>query len=193
MRLYGYAAEILGLSPFWRRRPRLQKLMVLYEASGSEGQSASSPSSSLSSSQAKLSGAWLAIQTYFTQYLQSRLQRDTTLGSVHFVMDVCAASDSRVSQARLQEALADPSLIALVLVHSPEGRLGQMEYAREPANPSLRVHRMACVDSANPRSAQTRRQIYSVLLASLSAGAGPRQPSPSGSSPESSPLLGSCA
>ncbi|MGA1734613.1 MAG: hypothetical protein ACO386_06290, partial [Burkholderiaceae bacterium] len=66
MRLYGYAAEILGLSPYWRRRPRLQKLMVLYEASASQGQSASS--------QAKLSGAWLAIQTYFSQYLQSRGQ-----------------------------------------------------------------------------------------------------------------------
>ncbi|MFZ9722921.1 MAG: hypothetical protein ACO3BJ_02820 [Burkholderiaceae bacterium] len=185
MRLYGYAAEILGLSPYWRRRPRLQKLMVFYEASASQGQSASS--------QAKLSGAWLAIQTYFSQYLQSRGQRNNTLESAHFVMNICAASDSRISQARLQEALADPNLVALVLVHSPEGTLGQMEHASEPANPSLLVHRMACVDSANPTSAKTRRQIYSILLASLSAGPGHRQPSPSGSPPGSSPLLGSCA
>ena len=149
MGLQGYAAEILGLSPYWRRRPRLQKIRVLYEA----------PTSGSTSS------AWAAIQRYFSEYFeltQSALPAGVGRG---MSLEFCPVSGPVVLAQRFQEYLADSSLVDLVVVHSSKAEELLLEKSHEPANPGLRVHRITCKDAAHPTSASTRRQLYSSLLA----------------------------
>jgi hypothetical protein len=179
MRVYGYAAEILGLSPFWQRRPRLQGLLVLYEAFAADGQVVAVPMAG------SLSTSWAAISSYFSQYLQARGQRQSALGPSFFALEICAAKDSQVFEARLREGLSDPSLIALLLVCSAASKTGSLSKAVEPANPALVVHRIDCDDPANPVAAATRRQVYLSLLTSLPASAGPSQESSNLSLPHS--------
>ena len=169
MRVYGYAAEILGLSPYWQRRPRLQKLMVVYEAYAADGQVVAVPGAG------SLSTSWTAVHSYFSQYLQARGQRQSALGPLLFTLEICAAKNSEVFEARLREGLTDPSLIALLLVCSAASKTGPLEQVVEPANPALVVHRIACEDPANPVAAATRRQVYLSLLNSLPASSGPSQ------------------
>jgi hypothetical protein len=153
MRIQGYAAEVLGLSPYWKRRPQLRKLMVVYQApDGSDtGNTAAS---------------WASIEGYLNQYLHARGCRPAS-GSVHFSLSIQAAHSVQALQARLRESLADPNLAVLVVVYSPSAEKASEGYAIEPANPSLQLHRIACEDSENPRSASTRRQLYSALLTGL--------------------------
>ena len=169
MRVYGYAAEILGLSPFWQRRPRLQKLMVLYEAYAADGQVVAVPRAG------SLSTSWAAVHSYFSQYLQARGQRQSALGPSLFTLEICAAKNSEVFEARFREGLTDPSLIALLLVCSAASKAGPSEQVVEPANPALVVHRIGCDDPANPVAAATRRQVYLSLLNSLPASSSPSQ------------------
>lgn len=153
MRLQGYAAEVLGLSPYWKRRPQLRKLMVVYQAP--DGSDTGNPAVS-----------WAAIEGYLNQYLQARGCRPAS-GSVHFSLSIQAANSVQALQARLRESLADPNLAVLVVVYSPSAEQASEGYAIEPANPSLQLQRIACEDYANPRSASTRRRLYSALLTGL--------------------------
>lgn len=149
MGLKGYAAEILGLSPYWRRRPRLQKIRVVYEA----------PTSSSTST------AWASIQRYFSEYFES-IQSALPAGvSSGMSLEFCPVSDPVVFAQRFQECLADSSLVDLVVVYSSKAEELLLEKPHEPANPGLRVHRIVCKDAAHPTSASTRRQLYSSLLA----------------------------
>jgi hypothetical protein len=166
MDLQGYAAEILGLSPYWQRRPRLQKIRVVYEA----------PPSGATSS------AWASIQRYFSEYfesIQSALPAGVRSG---MGLEFCPVSGPVLFAQRFQECLADSSLVDLVVVYSSRAEELLFEKSHEPANPGLRVHRIACEDAVHPTSASTRRQLYSSLLAhrlsaSMGYGSGAGDPS----------------
>ena len=116
MGLQGYAAEILGLSPYWRRRPRLQKIRVVYEA----------PTSSSTST------AWASIQRYFSEYFES-IQSALPAGvSSGMSLEFCPVSGPAVFVQRFHECLADSSLVDLVVVHSSRAEELLLEKSHEP-------------------------------------------------------------
>ena len=120
MRVYGYAAEILGLSPYWQRRPRLQKLMVVYEAFAADGQVVAVPGAG------SLSTSWTAVHSYFSQYLQARGQRQSALGPLLFTLEICAAKNSELFEAVFEKALQTQVLSLFFWSAPPQARQARL-------------------------------------------------------------------